>query len=307
MSLSFWIKATRPWSFPASTMPVVLTAAYVFYHIVETHNYASLPQPQPCVNWWSLPFVFIAVILYHAGLNMISDFYDFKTGVDSEKSLGYKSPLIKGEVSEKQWKFVAFFILGLGTLIGFFLTWQSNFHLLWIGGIGLIAGYFYHIFKKYTLGDLLIFVIFGVLIVQGTWFVLTSELSVTALYLSIPVGLVTSAILHANYTRDIVHDLQTGVKTQAGIVGLRNAKIEYAILIFGAYLAVCLLSVFNVLPYLSLLVLLTFPIGLMNVKTMFNVSKEHLEPILNLDEKTAQLQLVFTGILSLGIFIQAFF
>jgi 1,4-dihydroxy-2-naphthoate octaprenyltransferase len=179
--------------------------------------------------------------------------------------------------------------------------------LLWIGAIGLIAGYFYHIFKKHALGDLLIFVLFGVLIVQGTFYVLTSELSLTAVYLSVPVGLITSAILHANYTRDIVHDMQAGVRTQASIVGLRNAKIEYAGLIFGAYLAVVLLTVFNVLPYLSLLVLLTFPIGLTNVKKMLNVSREHLEPILSLDEATAKLQLAFTGLLSLGIFIQTLF
>jgi 1,4-dihydroxy-2-naphthoate octaprenyltransferase len=294
---SFWIKATRPWSFPASTMPVVLTASYFFY-LQKTEGIL--------IDWWTLPFVFIAVVFYHAGLNMISDFYDFKTGVDNEQSLGYKSPLVKGKVSEKKWKLVAFFILGIGTLIGFFLAWKSDLHLLWIGGIGLILGYFYHIFKKYTLGDVLIFLIFGVLIVQGTWYVLMPELSVTALFLSIPVGLITSAILHANYTRDIVHDLQTGVKTQAGIVGLKNAKIEYAILIYGAYLAVVFLTIFNVLPILSLLVFLTFPIGVKNTQIMYKVSKENLDPILNLDEKTAKLQLAFTGILSLGIFIQAF-
>jgi 1,4-dihydroxy-2-naphthoate octaprenyltransferase len=247
--------------------------------------------------------IFIAVICYHAGLNMISDLNDFKTGVDTEESLGYKSPLVTGEINEKQWKKIAFFILGIGTGIGINLAWQSGWHLLWIGGIGLIAGYFYHIFKKYTLGDLLIFVIFGILVVQGTFYVLTSELSVTALFLAIPVGLITSAILHANYTRDIVHDMQAGVKTQASIVGLRNAKIEYMFLVFGAYLAVILLVAFDILPYLSLLVLLTFPIGLIHVKTMIKVSKENLEPILNLDEKTAKLQLVFTGFLSILILI----
>jgi 1,4-dihydroxy-2-naphthoate octaprenyltransferase len=298
MSFSFWLKATRPWSFPASAMPVVLTASYLFslQHTFENS-----------INWWLLPLIFIAVICYHAGLNLISDLNDFKMGVDTKNSLGYKSPLVTGVAGEKEWKNVAFLILGTGTFIGFFLVWKSGLHLLWIGGIGLIAGYFYHIFKKYTLGDLLIFVIFGLLIVQGTFYVLTSELSLTAVFLSIPVGLVTSAILHANYTRDIVHDLQAGVKTQASIVGLRNAKIEYAILIYGAYLAVVLLVVFNVLSYLSLLVLPTFPIGFMNVKTMFKVSTENLEPILNLDEKTAKLQLAFTGLLSLGIFIQTFF
>ncbi|MCL2682756.1 MAG: prenyltransferase [Bacteroidales bacterium] len=295
----FWLKATRPWSFPASTMPVVLTAAYLFY---------AQQTGEVSITWWGwLPFVFIAVIAYHAGLNMISDLNDYKMGVDHEDSLGYKSPLVKGEVNEKEWKWRAIPILLFGTAIGFQLTAQIGYHLLWIGGIGLIAGYFYHIFKKYTLGDLLIFVIFGVLIVLGTFYVLTSELSVTALFLSIPVGLITTAILHANYTRDIVHDLQAGIRTQASIVGLRNAQWEYVGLIFGAYLAIILLVVFNILPYLSLVVLLTFPIGLINVKRMFKVSKENLEPILSLDEATAKLQLLFTIVLSLGIFTSVLF
>ena len=295
MSFSFWFKATRPWALPASTMPVVLTVAYLYF--LQQTNELS-------INWWLLPFIFVAVICYHSGLNMVSDLNDFKMGVDTKDSLGYKSPLVNGEVGEKKWLTVAFCILGVGTGIGFFLVWKSGMHLLWIGGTGLIAGYFYHIFKKHALGDLLIFVLFGLLIVQGTFYVLTSNLCLTAVYLSIPVGLVTSAILHANYTRDTVHDLQAGVKTQASIVGLRNAQWEYAGLIFGAYLVVILLVVFNVLPYLSLLALLTFPLGLINVKKMFKVSKENLEPILALDEATAKLQLAFTCLLSLGIFIQ---
>jgi len=296
LSLKFWIKATRPWSFPASTMPVVLTAAYVFY-VQQSHEIL--------VDWWTLPLIFIAVVAYHAGLNMVSDWYDFKTGVDHEHSLGYKSPLVKGVVKNWEWKTQAFCFLFSGTILGLLLATRSGWHLLWIGGIGLVAGYFYHVFKKYTLGDLLIFVIFGVLIVQGTFYVLTSELSITALFLSIPVGLITTAILHANYTRDIVHDLHAGVRTQASFVGLRNAKWEYAVLVFGGYLAVVLLVVFFVLPYLSLLVLMTFPIGLNNVKTMLKVSKENLDPILFLDEATAKLQLAFTGLLSLGIFVQS--
>jgi 1,4-dihydroxy-2-naphthoate octaprenyltransferase len=297
MSFSFWLKATRPWSLPASTMPVVLTASYVFYMQQAT---------EISINWWLLPFVFVAVIFYHAGLNMISDLNDFKMGVDTEESLGYKSPLVMDEIYETRWKNVAFFILGVGTIIGFILAIYSGYHLFWIGGIGLIAGYFYHIFKKYALGDLLIFVIFGLLVVQGTFYVLTSELSVTALFLAIPVGLITSAILHANYTRDIVHDLQAGIKTQASIVGLRNAKIEYVVLIFGAYLAVILLVVFNILPFQSLLVLSTIWAGFGNVKIMlFDVSEKDFCSILDLDEKTAKLQLAFTGSLSLGILISA--
>jgi 1,4-dihydroxy-2-naphthoate octaprenyltransferase len=299
MKISFWLKATRPWSLPASTMPVVLTAAYLFY--AQQTNEIS-------VNWWLIPLVFFAVISYHLGLNMISDFYDFKSGVDNKNSLGYISPLVKREIGEKKWRTVAFCVLEAGTVIGLYLTWKSGLHLLWIGGFGLIAGYLYSIiFKKYALGDLLIFTLFGVLIVQGTFYVLTSELSLTAVFLAIPVGFITTAILHANNTRDIAYDAKVDFHSQASVVGFRFAQWEYVFLIFGAYLAVILMVTFSILPLWSLVVLLTFPLGLINVKTMFKANKENLEPIMFLDEATAKLQLAFTVTLSLGIFISTLF
>lgn len=298
MSFPFWFKATRPWSLPASTMPVVLTAAYVFF-LQKTSEIS--------VHWELLALVFLAVICYHLGLNMISDLDDFKTGVDNEHSLGYKSPLVKGEIDGKPWKTNALLLLMVGTITGFFLVYTSGLHLLWIGGIGLISGYFYTFFKKYAMGDALIFVLFGLLSVQGTYYVLTSELSLTAVFLAIPVGFITTGILHANNTRDIAYDSKVDFHSQASVVGFRTAQWEYAGLIFGAYLAVILMAVFNILPYGSLLVLLTFPIGLKNVQTMFKASSENLEPFMFLDEATAKLQLVFTVVLSLGISLSTLF
>ena len=297
MSFTFWFKATRPWALPASTMPVVLTVAYLF----DVREIVA-----DSINWQWLPLIFVAVLCYHLGLNMISDLNDFKSGVDTKDMLGYKSPLVKGEVGKRPWLKVAIGILAVGTAIGFFLAFKSGLTLLWIGGIGLITGCLYHLFKKYALGDLLIFTLFGVLITLGTTFVLTSVLWFAPVIIAIPVGLITAAILHANNTRDIAHDRKVGNLTQASVLGFRRAQRRYAILIFGAYLMVFLLLLGRTVPIMSVLVFLTFPMALKNVKTMYKATSENVEPIVFLDEATAKLQLIFTAVFSFGIVVPLF-
>ena len=290
--MNVWIKATRPWTLQASVMPVILTASYIFFLQQDIAFF---------VNWALLPLVIFANVCYQAGMNMISDVDDLKSGIDNEHSIGHEKLLVKGKADIKTWKIVAHGWLALGTGIGIWLVFKSGYHLLWIGGIGLISGYFYNIFKKYALGDLLIFTIFGLLTVQGTFFVLTSELSLTAVLLAFPPGLLITAILHANNTRDMFLDEKAGIRSRAFVLGFRGAQRRHAVLIFGAFLMVVIMAVSKILPYQSLLILLTLPIALANVKTMFKASPENLEPILSLDEATAKLQIVFTVLLSLGI------
>jgi len=300
-TIAEWIHAFRPWTWAASIMPVTLTSAFAFY--LQKSGGIS-------VEWWLLPFVFLAVISYQSAMNMTSDLDDFKWKVDTKDSLGEEKLLVTEKSTEKPWKKVAFSVLGLGTLIGFWLTyhlWQagSGLHLLWIGGFGLITGYYYIYFKKYGLGDLLIFTIFGPLITLGTFYVLTGNLSLMAILIAIPTGLINCGILHANHTRDISFDVKAGVKSLASIAGFCNAQKLYAIFIFGAFLGVGTLVVLGTLPLPSLLAFLVFPIALANVKTMFKASSEDPNTILTLDEATGKLQVAFTALLSLGIFIHS--
>lgn len=296
-----WIHAFRPWTWAASIMPVTLTAAFAFY-LQRTEGLS--------VEWWLLPLIFIAVVAYQSGMNMTSDLDDFKWKVDTKDSLGEEKLLVTEKSTEKPWKKVAFCVLGIGTLIGFFLIyhlWQAGhgLHLLWLGGFGLIAGYYYIYFKKYGLGDLLIFTIFGPLITLGTFYVLTGELSLMAVLIAIPTGLINCGILHANHTRDISFDVKANVRSLASMAGFRAAQKLYAIFIFGAFLGVGALVVLGILPLLCLLILLVFPIALINVKTMFKATSDDPNTILTLDEMTGKLQVAFTGLLAVGIFVHS--
>jgi len=300
-TIAEWIHAFRPWTWAASIMPVTLTSAFVFY-LQRTDGIS--------VDWWLLPLILLAVVSYQSGMNMTSDLDDFKWKVDTKDSLGEEKLLVTQKSTEKPWKKVAFCVLGLGTLIGFFLAyhlWQAGngLHLLWIGGFGLITGYYYIYFKKYGLGDLLIFTIFGPLITLGTFYVLTGGLSLMAVLIAIPTGLINCGILHANHTRDISWDVKAGVRSLASMTGFRNAQRLYAIFVFGAFLGVGALVMFGALPLPALLALLVFPIGLANVKTMFRGTSEEPNTILTLDEATGKLQVAFTALLSLGILVHS--
>ena len=79
MNLKKVILATRPWSFPASVMPVLIGLAYVYFQ----HSVTGVP-----VKWWALPLVLFSAIAFHAAGNMISDYHDAKTGVDKLESFG---------------------------------------------------------------------------------------------------------------------------------------------------------------------------------------------------------------------------
>ena len=190
--------------------------------------------------------------------------------------------------------------LAFGSLTGIYLTFHSGIHLLWIGVAGVLGTNFYYWFKYRALGDLLIFLIYGQLIALGTAYAMTSQLNVAALLLSAPIGFLVVSILHANNTRDILHDRQAHIRTLAMRLGLRASKVQYVVLAFGSYLAVALLVAFRMIHPLCLSALLTLPLAVKNVRTMRTARIEQPEHIRDLDAASAQLVLAFSLLLILS-------
>jgi 1,4-dihydroxy-2-naphthoate octaprenyltransferase len=179
--------------------------------------------------------------------------------------------------------------------------------LYWIGIIGVLAAYFYYILKYHALGDLLIFVIYGQLIALGTAYVMTSVIDWPVLAVSAPIGFLIVNILHANNTRDIRDDSKAGIHTQAILLGLQGSKIEYITLAIASYLAVVVLVAFRILPLLSLVVLITLPIAIKNIRLISGAKVESPELIRDLDAASAQLVLAFGLLLTLALFVSLLF
>lgn len=289
-----WIIATRPWSFPASTMPALAAISYIFF----TKNEATAD-----INWWYGILALLGAMIFQASGNLIGDYFDFKYKVDRKDTFGSSRMLVDGVFTPKAILQFGVILLALGSLLGIFFLLNTGIDLLWIGLIGVLGTFFYYKMKFMALGDLLIFVIYGPLIALGTAFVMTNEINWNVFILSIPIGFLVVNILHANNTRDIRDDGKANIKTQAMLLGLKGSKIQYILLAMGAYVAAVLMVVFGILHPLSLLVVITLPIALKNIKLIQQAQIDKPEIIKDLDAASAQLVMAFSVLLSLSNFI----
>jgi 1,4-dihydroxy-2-naphthoate octaprenyltransferase len=139
----------------------------------------------------------------------------------------------------------------------------------------------------------------------GTTFICSGNIIPEILWLAVPVGSITVAILHANNSRDIETDNRAGIKTFAMLTG-RPAAIN--IYVFELLLPYCWLLLTVILGYVNpwtLTAFVTLPLALGNCKQMLSFQKKGIEAIANLDEATAKLQLAFSLTLAIGIIINA--
>jgi len=179
--------------------------------------------------------------------------------------------------------------------------------MLVLGLIGLIGGYFYSGhpwgYKYYGLGDFLVFILMGPLMVIGSYYALTGNYHYFVLLISLPVGFLVAAILQANNTRDIRHDKDAGVKTLENILGHKAAKVGYCFSVTTAYLSVVLMVIFKILPVWSLAVVLTLPLALKNMKKLAKSHSDKPEEIATIDVETAQLHFGFGLLLIISVVV----
>ncbi|MDR2880521.1 MAG: prenyltransferase [Azoarcus sp.] len=295
-TLRDWIIATRPWSFPASSMPALVVFIYVFF--LSRQDFIA-------VNWWFGVLSIVGAVIFQATGNLISDYSDYKWKVDREDTYGSNRLLLEKVFQPKTILYYGLSFLLAGILLGLFLFSKTGMPLLYIGITGTIAAAFYSQFKYQALGDFLIFIVYGPLIALGTFYAMTSSLDWRVVALSLPLSCITVDILHANNTRDIAHDRRANIKTFAMLIGIRASIVEYKVLIYAAYLLLFALVSIGILHWITLSVLVTLPIALKNCRIMEKASIDHPANIVDLDVKTAQLQLAFSGIFSGLIFISA--
>lgn len=293
-TLKDWVIAARPWSFPASTMPALVAISYAFY----VNKIAPMD-----VNWWFGILALFGAAIFQASGNLIGDFYDFQRGVDRKESLGASRMLIDGIYKPKTILNFGLVLLAVGTVLGLFLAFNSSYHLFWIGGIGVLSTLFYYKLKYMALGDLTIKIVYGLLIALGTYLVMTNKLEWRILFIASSLGFLIVNILHANNLRDIQDDSNANIKTQAMILGVKNSILYYTLLGFGAYLVIILAVILKILHPVSLIVLLSLPILLKNIKEIRKAEIDKPELIKDLDGKSAQLVLIFSLLLTVSNFI----
>ncbi len=295
-SLALWIRAVRPFSFTASAMPVVVGAALALAGGGE-------------IAWPLLPLVLVGAVGLQAATNLLSDVADFDRGVDRPGTHGGSGVLVEGLMTVRQVFWGGMAALTLGSLIGLALVYLCGLEVLWFGLAGVAGAFFYGSkrlgYKYLALGDAAVFILMGPLIVCGAHFVLTGRLAWLPLMVSLPVGCLVTAILHANNTRDIRDDLAARSRTLANLLGLTGAKVEYVLLVAGAYGVVVGLVVAGAVPVWCLLTALSLPLAIKNVRKIIRAQADNSASIATLDVETAQLHLTFCVLLAAGLAIGA--
>jgi 1,4-dihydroxy-2-naphthoate octaprenyltransferase len=177
--------------------------------------------------------------------------------------------------------------------------------LLALGTVGFLGGFFYcgwpiH-FKYRGLGEVGIFALFGPLMVIGSYYVLTGSFHRDVLIISLPVGFLVAAIVHANNLRDIADDRVAGVTTASSIFGQAFAAIEYYALLAGAYGSVAVMILLGILPISTLVVALSIPPAAKIVKRIAEARGKRTAHLAAIDQMTAQVHLLFGLLLMAGI------
>ncbi len=289
-----WLRACRALSFTASLVPVSVGAALCIYY-------------RDKANWLLFPLVIICSVLLHAGANLINDYFDFKTGSDDNTSFGSSHVLTEGILKPRQVLFAAWVSFGLSLLVGLILVAVRGLPMLLLGSIGLIGAYCYTgrpVALKYIgAGDILVFLLMGPLMVIGSYFALTGIFDAKVLYVSLPIGFLVTAILNSNNIRDIVRDRQKNIKTFACILGEKNSKVEYLLLIGTSYLSIIIMVLKEILPPVSLLVFLSLPCGIKNIKKVLNSQKDKPQILSLIDVETAGLEFLFAALLIASLII----
>ena len=288
-SFGQWLFAVRPWSFPASAMPIIVSLAYLFWTGAD-------------MNWFYGVWTLVNMILFHIAGNVWSDYHDYKKSVDREDTTG-ATTLTTGMFQPHEIRNLAIGVFVIAAIGGVGLVLLTGLPLLWIGLAGAALTLLYPLLKYNALGDLDIVLTFAFLPTIGTAFVTTGAIDWSVLLIALPVGLITDGILHCNNTRDMVSDRRAEIKTLAMGLGTKASAVMYSFEVLFPFVWIISCVLMKAMPWSVLAALVVFPIALGCAKSMMKSIKEGVELILDLDQRTAKLQMVFSLLISIAFVV----
>jgi 1,4-dihydroxy-2-naphthoate octaprenyltransferase len=181
----------------------------------------------------------LAMMTLHTAANMLSDVFDFQRGLDREVT-PVSGAIVRGWLSPKQVAAGSIFLFAFGSVLGIVLVLRTGAVLFWIGAAGVAVGASYGFLKSRALGDLAVFLDFGILGSLGAWVVQTKTLSWLPVVWAVPMAMLVIGILHANNWRDIVKDSGKEVITMACLLKDRGSLVYYGVLLFGSMILIIL-------------------------------------------------------------------
>lgn len=280
-TLHAWYLASRPKTLPAAISGVVTGTA------LALHDGAF--------HFWPALASLCVALLLQIGSNLANDVFDYERGADSGPRLGPLRVTQAGLLSPQQVKRGMAVVFGLAALCGLYLAFAAGWLVIPIGIAAILAAVAYtagpYPLGYHGLGEVFVFLFFGVASVAGTYFVQARHVSAAAWLMSIPVGLIIVGILIVNNLRDRESDAAAGKHTLAARFGERFAKTEYLICLIVAYLVVPVFCAFSLLPWTALLTWLSLPLAYVTARIVFTQTGKPLNQAL---ARTGQLALLFS-------------
>jgi 1,4-dihydroxy-2-naphthoate polyprenyltransferase len=293
-SYQIWMMASRPRTLPAAAAPVIVGSAAAF----STGHFDLLP---------ALAALFGALLL-QIGANFANDVFDFQKGADTSARLGPVRVTAAGLLAPKQVKAGMFVVFGLAALCGLYLAIHAGWPVVVIGLLSILTAIAYtggpYPLAYHGLGEVAVFLFFGLAAVCGTYYVQAVQLDAIAIWAALPMGLLAVAILIVNNLRDIETDRASGKMTLATRFGAQWARREYMVVVGAAYLIPLLIWLSGAASVYILAAWLSLPALLPLVRDIQVKSGRSLNKVLG---QTGQLELIYGLCLSIGFFLQTLF
>ena len=283
-----WILASRPKTLLAAVVPVMVGSAL------------AISQNQ-FIFVYSL-VALLCSILIQVGTNFTNDLYDHIKGADTKNRKGPERALSSGLITSLQMKIAIVLVFGLAFVLGMYLVYSIGLVILVIGILSIIAGLAYtagpYPLAYNGLGDVFVFVFFGIIGTTGTYYLHLKEFTLLSLLISLPVGVLITNILVINNYRDIEEDREANKNTLVVKLGKRFARIQIITSIILSYLILFFLFTQYNFNYWIFLPLSTIPVAYIQIKMLYNLNGVQLNKTLELSAKFAAL---FGLLFSVGI------
>jgi 1,4-dihydroxy-2-naphthoate octaprenyltransferase len=283
-----WWLAIRPRTLPAAASGVVMGSALAW----KDWSFQLLP---------ALAALFVALLL-QIGSNVANDVYDFERGADTVERHGPLRVTQARLLTPTQVKRGMWVIFGLAALCGLYLAYVRGWFVILIGIAAIISAIAYtggpFPLGYHGLGDIFVFIFFGLIAVTGTYYVQVGSISAAAWWMSVPVGLIITAILVVNNLRDIENDHAAGKHTLAVMLGAKASRVEYVLCVGIAYLILPVLVLMKIVPATALLAWVSLPIAIQSTRIVFKQKGRPLNAAL---AGTGQTVLVYSILFWVGI------
>jgi len=280
--------AIRPRTLPAAAAGVLMGSALAWHD-----GFFRLDATLACL---------LTALLLQIGSNLANDVFDFERGTDTPERLGPVRVTQAGLLTPSQVKQGMAVVFAFAALFGLYLTWLGGWPIIMIGIAAILSAIAYtggpFPLGYYGLGDLFVFIFFGLASVAGTYYVQAGFVSASAWWMTIPPGLIITAILVVNNLRDLENDRKASKHTLAVILGERGTKTQYLFCMTAAYLVLLLAASMGVVPWSALLAWLSLPLAIRATHAVFTQKGRALNAAL---AGTGQTALLFSILFWVGL------